>query len=132
VTAADLAGIVMGAQVSTTFSNFAEETFTDTEVRLYPTAEEYQAELASGRIDAAIDDVVVLSEWLATEEGSCCKILGTLAPPEEIFGPGIGVGVRQGEEELRDAFSAAILAIRENGVYEEINNKYFNFDVYGE
>jgi polar amino acid transport system substrate-binding protein len=33
---------------------------------------------------------------------------------------------------LRDRFSAAIKAIRENGKYKEINDKYFSFDVYGD
>ena len=38
---------------------------------------------------------------------------------------------RQGEEELRDALSAAIAAIREDGTYAKINDKYFAFDIYG-
>ncbi|MEM6680430.1 MAG: transporter substrate-binding domain-containing protein, partial [Pseudomonadota bacterium] len=40
-------------------------------------------------------------------------------------------GVRQGEEELRDSFSAAIEAIRASGTYQEIQSKYFDFDIYG-
>ncbi len=131
VTADDLSGIRMGAQSATTHSNYAEEKFPDTDLQLYPTPDEYKLDLANGRIDAAIDDVVVLSEWLESDDGKCCRILGTLTPDPVINGEGAGVGIRKGEDDLKAKFNAAIQAIRENGKYEEINNKYFAFDVYG-
>ena len=48
-----------------------------------------------------------------------------------IHGTGVAVGVRKDDTELRDRFSAAIAAIREDGTYETIAGKYFDFDVYG-
>ncbi len=131
VTAAELKGIRMGAQSATTHSNYAEEKFPDTDLQLYPTADEYKLDIANGRIDAVIDDVVVLSEWLATDAGACCKILDTLVPDLVINGPGAGIAIRKGEDELKAMFNTAIDAIRASGTYEEINNKYFAFDVYG-
>jgi polar amino acid transport system substrate-binding protein len=131
VTAEDLAGVRMGAQSATTHSNYAEEKFPDAELQLYPTPDEYKLDLASGRIDAAIDDVVVLSEWLKTEDGACCRIVGVLPIDPVINGEGAGVGIRKGEDELKAKFNAAIDAIRANGKYDEINKKYFEFDVYG-
>jgi ABC-type amino acid transport substrate-binding protein len=44
------------------------------ELKLYPTADEYKLDLENGRIDAVIEDVVVLSDWLATDNGACCKV----------------------------------------------------------
>ena len=41
-------------------------------------------------------------------------------------------GVRKGEEDLRDAFSAAIKAIRGSGEYKTINDNYFEVDIYGD
>ena len=72
-TEAALAGKTLGAQSSTTHSNYAEAHMKGADIKLYPTADEYKLDLANGRIDAAIDDVVVLSEWLKTEDGACCK-----------------------------------------------------------
>jgi ABC-type amino acid transport/signal transduction systems, periplasmic component/domain len=129
---AGLAGKVLGAQSSTTHSNYAEALLKSAELKLYPTAEEYKLDIASGRVDAVIDDVVVLSEWLATPEGDCCKILGTLTPDPVINGEGAGIAIRKGEDKLREMFNTAIAAIRANGKYEEINKKYFDFDVYGD
>ena len=127
-----LADIIMGAQSSTTHANYAAAKFPDTELRRYGTPDEYKLDLASGRIDAAIDDVVVLSDWINSEDGDCCKILTTLSPDPEINGPGAGIAVRKGEDELIAKFNEAIAAIRADGTYKEINDKYFEFDVYGD
>jgi polar amino acid transport system substrate-binding protein len=131
VTPDDLSGVKLGAQSSTTHSNFAEAKFPDADLQLYPTADEYKLDLESGRIDAAIDDVVVLSEWIDSDAGQCCRILGTLTPDPEINGPGAGVGLRKEDTDLKEMFNKAIQAIRANGKYKEINDKYFKFDVYG-
>ncbi|MBN9053025.1 ABC transporter substrate-binding protein [Shinella sp. PSBB067] len=126
-----LAGKTLGAQGSTTHSNYAEAHMKDAEVKLYPTADEYKLDIANGRIDAVIDDVVVLSEWLKTDDGACCKLLGTLPIDPVINGEGAGIAVRKGDP-LADKFTAAIAAIRKSGKYQEINAKYFPFDVYGD
>ncbi|ESR26738.1 ABC transporter substrate-binding protein [Lutibaculum baratangense] len=127
-----LSGKALGAQSSTTHSNYAEAKFPDADLRLYPTAEEYKLDLSSGRLDGVIDDVVVLSEWVDSEDGACCKILTPLPLDPEINGEGAGIAIRKGEDELRERFNDAIAAIRENGTYQEINEKYFDFDVYGD
>ena len=48
------------------------------------------------------------------------------------FGDGAGIAVRKGETELLDALNGAIAAIRADGTYKAINDKYFNFDAYGD
>ena len=131
VTKEALAGKTVGAQASTTHSAYSEATYTDSTVKIYPTADEYKLDLVNGRLDAVVDDVVVLSEWLATDAGACCKIVGTITPVKAFHGEGAGIAIRQGEEALKAKFNAAIDAIRANGTYQEINAKYFPFDVYG-
>lgn len=126
-----LKGKTLGAQTSTTHANYAEKHMPDSDLKLYPTADEYKLDIQNGRIDAVIDDVVVLSEWVKSEDGACCKILTPLTPDVEINGEGAGIAVRKGDP-LANKFTAAIAAIRENGKYKEINDKYFDFDVYGD
>ncbi len=130
----DLAGLngkTIGAQTSTTHANYAEKHMPESDIKLYPTADEYKLDIQNGRVDAVIDDVVVLSEWVKSDDGACCKILTPLTPDVEINGEGAGIAVRKGDP-LADKFTAAIAAIRENGKYKEINDKYFDFDVYGD
>lgn len=132
ITKENLAGKIIGAQGSTTHAIFAETTYTDSTIQLYPTAEEYQLDMANGRLDAVIDDIIVLDQWLHTDEGGCCQVLGTITPPVAIYGEGIGIALRKGEDTLREKFNAAIKAIRANGEYQKINDEYFSFDVYGD
>ncbi|MCT4656293.1 MAG: ABC transporter substrate-binding protein [Cohaesibacter sp.] len=127
----DLKGAIIGAQSSTTHSEYAEQKLSGIELKLYPTPDEYKLDLESGRLDGAVDDIVVLTEWVESDAGACCKILAPLTPDPVINGAGAGVAVRKGETELANKFSAAIKAIRANGKYKEINDKYFKFDVYG-
>jgi polar amino acid transport system substrate-binding protein len=128
---AALKGKTIGAQSSTTHANYATAHLKDAELKLYPSADEYKLDIGNGRIDSVIDDVVVLSEWVNSDAGSCCKMLGTLPIDKEINGDGAGIAVRKGDTALRDKFNAAIVAIRADGTYKKIQDKYFNFDVYG-
>ncbi|HEY5818985.1 MAG TPA: ABC transporter substrate-binding protein [Mesorhizobium sp.] len=128
----DLAGKTIGVATSTTHYNYAEQTFTDSTIKGYPSSQEYMLDIANGRLDAVEDDIVVLQTFLDSPEGACCKLLGVPTPqPIEIFGPGAGIALRKGETDLANKFNEAIKAIRSNGKYKEINDKYFKFDVYG-
>ncbi len=127
----DLAGKAIGVQGSTTHSNYAEATYTDSDIRQYPTADEYKLDIANGRLDAVLEDIIVLQEWLSSDDGACCKIAATITPDPTIHGEGAGIAVRKGETELVEKFNAAIDAIRANGKYKEINDQYFDFDAYG-
>ena len=44
---------------------------------------------------------------------------------------GSGIAVRKADNDLQQKFNAAIVAVRANGVYKKIQDKYFDFDVYG-
>jgi polar amino acid transport system substrate-binding protein len=130
-TVEDLKGKTIGAQSSTTHANYAEKHMADTTLKLYPTADEYKLDMQNGRVDAVIDDVVVLSEWVKSDAGACCKILTTLPVDKVINGDGAGIAIRKGDP-LKEKINAAIAAIRADGTYKKIQDKYFDFDVYGE
>ncbi len=127
-----LAGKVVGAQSSTIHANYAEAHFTKSELKLYPTTDESKLDLANGRVDAIVEDVVTLKDWLKSGDGACCKLLSTLPLDPVISGEGAGIAVRKGDDALREKFNTALAAIRANGKYKEINDKYFDFNVYGE
>ena len=128
----DLKGKTLGAQGSTTHANYTEKHMPDSELKLYPTADEYKLDITNGRIDGVVDDIVVLSEWVKSDAGACCKILTALPVDVEINGKGAGIAIRKGDTALAEKFNTAIAAIRANGEYKKINDKYFDFDVYGQ
>jgi len=131
-TDAGLAGRSVGAQSGTTHANYAEAKYPSATLKPYPIPLSYQEELQNGRLDAAIDDLILLSEWVESDGGQCCRILATLPVDEAINGKGIGIAVRKTSPDLRDAFNAAIAAIRADGTYKTINDAYFSFDIYGD
>ncbi len=132
ITKADLAGKAIGVQSSTTHANYAQQTWTDSDIKLYPSADKYELDLANGRLDAINDDIVVLSEWLKTPDGAaCCELVGEIKIVPAIHGIGTGVGLRKEDSDLRDLFNKAIAAIRADGKFKTINDKYFTFDAYG-
>ena len=44
---------------------------------------------------------------------------------------GVGVGLRQGEDELKAKFNAAIAKVIADGTYEAISKPYFAMSIYG-
>ena len=123
---------VVGVQRGTIHQDFMEGGFPDVELRLYGTQDEAYLDLVAGRVDAVMADSVAMDDgFLKTEAGEGYGFFGESYSIPEYHGDGAGIGVRKGEEALRDAFSAAIAAIRESGEYGEINDRYFDFDIYG-
>lgn len=133
-TAEGLKGKVIGAQSSTIHANFLEEVIKPggAQIKLYPTQDEANADLAAGRLDAVVADKVVLSEWLKKPEGACCesKIDVDSKKYEKIFGAGVGIAVRPEDKDLVEMLNKAIDEIRADGTYKKINEKYFPFSIY--
>jgi lysine-arginine-ornithine-binding protein len=127
-----LAGKVVGVQRATTHENFLRAKFPKAEVRTYATQDEANADLVSGRLDLVMADSVVLLEgFLKTDAGQGFEFVGPGYSDPKFHGEGVGIAVRKGDDELRQAFNHAIEKIRADGTYKKINAKYFDFDVYG-
>ena len=127
---ASLEGKIVGVQVSTTHANYADAKFKDSadQIKTYQGFDEHNADLLAGRVDAVVGDSLAFSDFL--EANPDYEIKAQLND-EAIFGLGVGVGVRKGDDELREKFNAAIKQVREDGTYEEIASKYFDFNIYG-
>ncbi len=128
-----LAGHILGVQVSTIHQTYAQTYFEgQTELRAYQTQDEANQDLAAGRIDATQADSLAMDDFLNSEAGACCELKGVVAMDEAILGSGVGVGLRQGEDALREQFNAGIAAILENGTYDAITARYFATSIYGQ
>lgn len=120
-----LKGKTLGAQSSTIQSSYLEQNYPGFDVKLYPTQDEVNLDLVSGRIDALFVDKIVGMDWLKTADGACCEIVG-----KDVPGGPVGAAVRKEDTDLRDAISKAILAIKADGTYDKINAKYFPFSIW--
>ena len=121
----DLAGKVVGAQRSTLASQWAEDNLMGkADVKLYDTQTAAYADLSAGRLDAMVSDIYPAMDWLKDNSGY--ELSGNAIDINDQ----IGIGIRQGESDLKAAFNKAIDAIRTNGTYAKINAKYFSADIY--
>jgi len=126
-----LEGKIIGVQVSTTHANYTDKHFGDVaEIKYYGQFDEHNQDLVAGRVDAVIGDSIAFESFLSGDGSSCCEVKIELND-EAVFGPGVGGGIRKGEEELAAKVNAAIEQIRADGTYDAISAKYFDFDIFG-
>ncbi len=127
-----LKGKYLGIQTASTHSAYAAKHYGDSKVKQYPTQDEINQDLISGRIDATQQDSLAMIEFLQSKEGkACCDLKGPAVDDPAILGRGIGVGMRKGSDEMKAKINAAIQTIRKNGKYDEVTKKYFKVDIYG-
>jgi len=128
-----LKGKVIGVQSATVSENFVRDNFGDVaEIRSYDTQEQANLDLVAGRVDLVFADRIVLDDgFLKTDQGKGFAFVGPNYTDPQWFGDGIGIAVRKGDSKMLGIMNAALKQIRSDGTYKKINDKYFDFDVYG-
>lgn len=130
----DLKGKKVGVQRASTYDRFATDQLEKAgiEVVRYAAQNEAFLDLASGRLDATLADIVNTNEsFIKTPLGKGFALVGPDINDPKYFGRGAGIAVRKGDSENAARFNAAIDAIRDNGKYQAVQAKYFAFDIYG-
>lgn len=133
ITKEGLKGKIVGVQRATIHDNFVTEVYGDTvEVKRYGTQDEANLDMIAGRVDLLLaDSVALLGGFIETEAGKDYEFVGPDFSDPKYFGEGAGIALRKGDDDLLQMFNQAIEAIRANGKYKAIQDKYFDFDVYG-
>lgn len=127
-----LKGRKIGVQRTTIHDRYVTDVFKGSEIVRYAKADEVYLDLAAGRIDVAMGDSVAISGgFLKTPQGKGFAFFGPDYNDEKYFGSGSSIAVRKSDDALAQKFNMAIKALRANGKYKAINDKYFDFDVYG-
>ena len=116
----------MGAQSAATQSLYAEAHYKDADLKLYPTLDEANSELANERVDVVIADKFPLLEWVNKTGKDCCKIIGDVDGTMD----DAAIAVRKKDRVLRERFNKALDEIVADGTYKKISSKYFDFDIY--
>lgn len=126
-----LKGKVIGAQSGTTQAEYITASYPDADIRLYPTQDEANLDMASGRIDLQVGDMLPMLDWTTkTDDGACCELAGEPITDPKFVGDGVGIALRQEDDALRERLNKALAEIRADGTYKTINDKYFAIDVY--
>ena len=133
ITDEGLKGKTVGVQRATIHDKFVSDVYGDeVEVKRYGSQDEAYLDMVAGRLDLLLaDSVAMQGGFLDTEDGKGFEFVGPDFNDPKYFGEGAGIALRKGEDDLRQMFNDAIDAIRANGTYKAIQDKYFDFDVYG-
>ncbi len=132
---AELKGKKIGVQRGSIHDRFAKEKLEPlgAEIKSYASQNEIYLDIQAGRLDGTVADATLLQDgFLKTDAGKGYAFVGPAFTDAAYFGDGIGIAVRKGDKANLDKINAAITAIRANGEYKKIQDKYFDFDVYGE
>ncbi|MBK7547620.1 MAG: ABC transporter substrate-binding protein [Rhodoferax sp.] len=98
----------------------------------YEAQDQVYLDIKAGRLDGTVADVLeVQGGFLSKPEGKDYGLVGPELYIPKYFGTGAGFAIRKGDAALKGELNGAIKAIRANGTYKKINDKYFKFDVYG-
>ncbi|MGB6007373.1 transporter substrate-binding domain-containing protein [Castellaniella sp.] len=93
-------------------------------VKTYPGAVEFLSDLAGGRIDAGVNDQLLLPYLI--RQSNLPLRQGALLPGESTR---MGIPFRQGNPEFAKAIDAAFKDMRSNGTLEKLSKKWFGADV---
>ena len=127
-----MAGKTIGAQSGTTQADYVAAVYPDADIKLYPTQDEVNLDMANGRLDLQVGDMIPLLDWVTKNDDgkACCELIGEPITDKKFVGEGVGIAVRQEDTALRERINQALKDIRADGTYQKINEKYFSIDVY--
>ncbi|MBL8702512.1 MAG: transporter substrate-binding domain-containing protein [Alphaproteobacteria bacterium] len=124
-----LKGKAIGAQVSTTHSNFVETYFKGVaDVRTYKTTEQHDLDISAGRIDGAFASIGYWKPLLEKPEGKDFVMVGPTFTGG-VFGQGVGAGLRKADDDLRKLFDDAIASAIGDGTVKRLSVQWFKFDI---
>jgi octopine/nopaline transport system substrate-binding protein len=124
-----LQGKIIGVQGSTNAEAFVRQYLGDAvEVRTYDTQDNLNLDLSVGRIDAGLADYSVWKAFLDTNGQKTVEIYGPRLSGG-IFGPGVGIGLRQNSEKLSERLNTALQSIKTDGTLKDISYRWFDADL---
>lgn len=124
-----LAGTNIGVQVASTHAEFVERFFPDlVDVRYYDTLDNLVRDLEAGRVDAALSLKAYWQRSTRNDESLDLALIG----PEmigDVFGEGVGAGVRKEDNQLRLELDKAIEAALADGTISKLAEQWFGYDL---
>ena len=125
-------GKTVGVLRASIFDTYVTDNFPDANIQRYTSQEDANQDALAGRVDLLFADKIVMEDgFLQRDEGKDFEQAGTDVDDKKYFGAGISIGVRKDDDKLREDLNAALKAIKENGEYKKVNDKYFKYDISG-
>lgn len=122
-----LEGKKVGVIGGTSHEAYLKAMFTDAEIKPYAGDDTLRIALRRGEVDLIFGDAISLAFWInGTDSGECCAFSGGPFVESRFFGEGIGIGVRKGNDLLRQALNWALFRVWEKGRFTDLWLRYFS------
>lgn len=117
-------GMSVGVQRGTTMDTYVTDELGDVvTIKRYTTADDMVLDLEGQRLDAVFVDYPVGEETILSKEG-----FKEVGEPVKL-GEGVGVAMRKRDRELAEKVNTALDELKEDGTYDAIMEKYFDYDI---
>jgi lysine/arginine/ornithine transport system substrate-binding protein len=129
-----MAGKTIGVEQGTIQETYAKTYWEPKGAKIVPyqSQDQVYTDLLSGRLDGSLQDAVEAGiGFLKTPRGTGFDFAGKDIVNEKILGNGAGIGMRKEDTDLKMKVDKAIADIIKDGTYRKLEQKYFDFDVYG-
>ena len=118
-----LEGKRIGVQNGSTHQSYLLEQLPGVTAVPYSSYQDAFIDMKNGRIDSVFGDTAVVAEWFKKEDN--LTYVGEQVTNQEYFGNGFGIAVNKSNPELVAQLNTALAAVKANGEYDKIFNKYF-------
>jgi ABC-type amino acid transport substrate-binding protein len=119
-------GLRIAVTRGTTAETYLRDRFAASVVVPYEAQSEANQALVAGRVDLILADSFAMWELVKSNAGRGLKPVDGPVYVDD----GIGIAVRQADDDLRRRLNLAIARLRLDGTYQKINAKYFPFSIY--
>ena len=122
-----LEGKKVGAIAGSSHEAYLKMLFTDAQLVSFPNDDALRLALRRGEVDFIFGDAIALAFWInGTDSGDCCAFSGGPFIESRYFGEGVSIGVKRGNDVLRQALNWAMFRLWEKGRYTDLWLRYFS------
>ena len=128
---ANFAGLKVGLERATTYSDWFENELPEATVVLYDSNEALYLDLVNGRTDMIMTNPMKAHlRFLSKEDGAGFEFVSPQIDEKKYFGIGVGIGLRKGNDELKGRLNAALETLTDAGWLEKYALQYFPFAIH--
>ena len=122
-----LEGKKVGAIAGSAHEAYLKTLFTDAQLVSFPNDDALRLALRRGEVDFIFGDAISLAFWInGTDSGDCCAFSGGPFTESRYFGEGVSIGVKKGNDLLRQSLNWAMFRLWEKGRYTDLWLRYFS------
>jgi len=128
-------GLKVGIERASTYETWFNDVLPEAEIVLYDGNDPMYLDLQNGRVDMIMTNPMKahLSFLSGTGEGvGKFEFVSPAINDEKYFGPGVGIGLRKGQDELKGKLDEAVKTLIRDGKLEEYALKIFPFPIHNE